>query len=249
MCVSKTNPLYIAAGSNCLFYLVDSGTVFTAASTSNTMTCGSNAGLTAPSDTGTCPSGKVLISVTNTVGGTAVKACYDETDPLYAVENCESYLVTVVAGSGTFPNLPLNTTTLTCTCGSTTTQSVKNLVDLTKKACIPNTQWRVNCDIYKKTSLGQYTCTGCQQGASFIVSLGKDTAGNNDKNYTDACTPVKVPGCQTYGLFLKTAADGTKFDGAGTAYTNAVGCMTCLTGNTAWAASTGTFLFWTSTAG
>lgn len=150
-----------------------------------------------------------------------------------------------VTGTNSFPTLPLNTTTLTCTCGSTTTLSAKSLVGTSRKACIPNTQWRVNCDTYKKTSVGQYSCSVCQQGANFIVPLGKDAANGNPKNYTDACTPAKVPGCQTYKIFLTTA---TAFDGAGTAYDNAVGCETCLSGYTAYAAATTThFLFWSTT--
>lgn len=86
MCVSKTNPQYLEAGPNCQFYLTDGVmTTLTAAITSATLTCSGVAGLTAPSTTGACPSGKVLLQVKNTTSGTPVPACYNETDPLYAV--------------------------------------------------------------------------------------------------------------------------------------------------------------------
>jgi hypothetical protein len=86
MCVSKTNPLYLEAGPSCQFYLTDG--VATDLSTtigSATLTCSGVAGLTAPDASGACPSGKVLLTVTNTTGGANIKACYNESDPLYSV--------------------------------------------------------------------------------------------------------------------------------------------------------------------
>lgn len=153
--------------------------------------------------------------------------------------------MTVVAGTGTFPILPFDTTTLTCTCSSTsTTLSSKNLVGLSRKACIPNTRWRVNCDTYNKVSVGQYSCSACQRGANFIVTLGKDTANGNPKNYTDACTPAKIPGCQTYKIFSTSAA----FDGIGTVFDNTIGCTTCLTGYSSFSSTTANkFFFWSTT--
>lgn len=77
------------------------------------------------------------------------------------------------------------------------------------------------------------------------MQLGKDTANGNSKNYTDACTPAKIPGCQTYKIFSTTA---TPFDGIGTAYDNIIGCVTCSGGFTSYSAtSTNKFFFWSTT--
>jgi hypothetical protein len=117
---------------------------------------------------------------------------------------------------------------------------------LPRKACIPNTQWRVNCDTYKKASVGQYSCSACQQGANFIVPLAKGSTNDNANNYNDACTPAKVPGCGTYKIV--TGAATTAFDGVGTVYDNTVGCGTCSSGFTSYSAtSTNKFFFWSTT--